>query len=274
MENSVANRTDSEYLSTLERGLRVMQSFSAQRSEMTITQVAVETELNPAVVRRCLNTLEQLGYIAKRDNLFSLTAEVLTFGTHYVESAHLETAVRPHLQRVRDVMGDSSSMALLSRGEVLYLVHVSTDRRLQIDASVGTRFPAYCTSMGKVLLTGLSLAEIDRYCQRVGFIQITGNTITDSSALKDVLRQVSERGYATALDELDYGIVSVALPITDEVGRVIAAINCSTSTSRVSLDDMVATRLPVLREAAAAISLEIRSSRALARAMTISSIPE
>ena len=152
----MANRTDSEYLSTLERGLRVMRSFSAQRSEMTISQVAVETDLNPAVVRRCLNTLEQLGYIAKRDNLFSLTAEVLTFGTHYVESAHLETSVRPHLQRVRDVMGDSSSMALLSRGEVLYLVHVSTDRRVQIDASVGTRFPAYSTSMGKVPPSGLA----------------------------------------------------------------------------------------------------------------------
>jgi IclR family pca regulon transcriptional regulator len=274
MRVNVAKKTDSEYLSTLERGLRVMRSFSAARSEMTISQVAVQTNLNPAVVRRCLHTLEQLGYIAKRNNLFSLTAEVLTFGTHYVESAHLETSVRPHLQRVRDLVGDSSSMALLSRGEVLYLVHVSTDRRVQLDATVGTRFPAYNTSMGKVLLTSLSLAEIEHFCERVSFVKSTDKTITDPAILKDVLLQVSKNGYATALDELDYGIISVAVPITDELGRVIAAINCSTSTSRVSLDDMMASRLPILREAAAAIGAEIRSSPALARAMTISSILE
>lgn len=270
----MTKKTDSEYLSTLERGLRVMRSFSGNRSEMTISQVAAETDLNPAVVRRCLHTLEQLGYIAKRDNLFSLTAEVLTFGTHYVESAHLESTVRPHLQRVRDLVGDSSSMALLSRGEVLYLVHVSTDRRVQLDASVGTRFPAYNTSMGKVLLTSLSLAEINRYCDRVEFVKTTNRTIHQPAQLKDVLREVSENGYATALDELDYGIVSVAVAITDELGRVIAAINCSTSTSRVSLDEMVATRLPILREAAAAISAEIRDSRALSRAITSSSLPD
>ena len=270
----MAEKSDSEYLNTLERGLRVMRSFSGTSPEMTISQVAAQTDLNPAVVRRCLHTLERPGYVARRENLFFLTAEVLEFGTHYVESAHLESAVRPHLQRVRDLTGDSSSLALLSRGEVLYLVHVSTERMVQLDAGVGTRFPAYNTSLGKVLLTGLSLSEIETYLQRVAMVKTTDKTVTSKSDFKDTLRLASENAYATSQDELDYGIVSVAVPITADNGQVVAAINCSTSTSRVSLDEMLSNRLPILREAAGAIGKEIRDSRALSRAMTVSSIPD
>lgn len=251
-------RKDSEYLSTLARGLSVLRAFTKERPEMTLSEVAVATELSPAVARRCLNTLVSLGYVGKKGKLFLLTPEVLGFASAYVESMNLEEVVRPYLQEVRDITGDSASMAVLSHFDILYLVHISTSRMIRLVAGFGTRFPAYPTSLGRVLLAYQPRARQDAYFRGVELTKMTDKTVTSKTRLRSILREVREAGYASIQDELDYGIVSVAVPVFSTDGEILAAINCSTATTRVKREDMVETRLPTLREAARKIEIELR----------------
>lgn len=258
---------DPEYLSTLERGLRVLRAFDEDHPEMTLTEVAVQTSLSPAVARRCLNTLVALGYMGQYGRKFLLRPAVLTFGSAFLSSMQIEQIVVPPLQHMRDQTGDSASLVVLAGSDILYVAHVSTDRRFRLAASVGTRYPFHATSMGKAiaafqdttLLETLLADDLPRFTER---------TVTDRTALVDRLRLVRERGYDSALDELDYGIVSVAVPIFDRDRRAIAAINCSTSTTRISQDELVRTRLPLLRVAADEIELALKRWPALVHALT------
>jgi IclR family pca regulon transcriptional regulator len=254
---------DSEYLSTLERGLRVLRAFDATHPEMQLSEVAQITELSPAVARRCLNTLVQLGYVAQFGRKFLLRPEVLSFGTSYLSSMNIDQVVLPPLQRVRDDTGDSSSMAVLSGNDILYVAHVSTNRRIRLGATVGTRFPLHATSLGKVLLAFQDEALIAAYCERAELTRFTERTVTTRAALQQRLSSVRTTGYDSALDELDYGLVSVAVPVFDAEQRVVAAINCSTSTTRISQDELVRTRLPLLREAAVEIGRALQRWPAL-----------
>jgi IclR family pca regulon transcriptional regulator len=251
-------RQDSEYLSTLERGLSVLRAFNQSRPEMQLSEVATATGLNPAVARRCLNTLVQLGYVAQHGRRFLLRPEVLIFGSAFLASMNIEQVAGPHLQAVRDETGDSSSMAVLSGHDILYLAHVSTNRRIRLGASVGTRFPAYATSLGKVLLAYQDDATIGAYLAEAALERLTEHTITSAAELKKRLRQVRVQGYDSAQDELDYGIVSVAVPVFDNERQIAAAINCSTSTTRVSREELVETRLPLLQNAAREIEEALR----------------
>lgn len=241
---------ESEYLSTLERGLSVLRAFDKTRPEMQLSEVAVVTKLSPAVARRCLNTLEKLGYVARRGRKFLLRPEVLSFGWSYISSMNLESVALPYLQAVRDETGDSSSMAVLSGREVLYVAHVSTQRRIRLSANVGTRFPAHATSLGKVLLAYQSEETIEAFLSAEPMARFTEHTITSPDLMRKRLKTVRKNGYDSALDELDYGIVSVSVPVFDRERKIACAINCSTSTTRVDLSELVKTRLPLLHEAA------------------------
>lgn len=260
-------RRDSEYLSTLERGLSVLRAFNQSRPEMQLSEVAAATGLNPAVARRCLNTLVQLGYVAQHGRRFLLRPEVLVFGSAFLASMNIGEVAGPHLQAVRDETGDSSSMAVLSGHDILYLAHVSTNRRIRLGASVGTRFPAYATSLGKVLLAWQDEAAQGAYLAEAKLERLTEHTVTSAAALKKRLREVRAQGYDSAQDELDYGIVSVAVPVFDSDRRIAAAINCSTSTTRVSRDELVETRVPLLQNAAREIEDALRRWPFLTHAM-------
>jgi IclR family transcriptional regulator, pca regulon regulatory protein len=257
---------DPEYLSTLERGLRVLRAFDEDHSEMTLTEVAVQTGLSPAVARRCLITLVELDYVAQHGRKFLLRPAVLTFGSAFLSSMQIEQVVAPPLQHMRDQTGDSASLSVLSGRDILYVAHVSTDRRFRLATNVGTRYPFHATSMGKVLAgfadpglaDALMVGDLARFTER---------TIVETGALNERLRLVRERGYDSALDELDYGIVSVAVPIFDRDRRAIAAINCSTSTTRISQDELVRTRLPLLRAAADEIEASLKRWPALLHAL-------
>ncbi len=251
-------RKDGEFLSTLERGLSVLRAFTRERPAMTLSEVAAATHLSPAVARRCLHTLVELGYVGRDGKRFLLTPEVMGFASAFLESMNLEQAVRPHLQTVRDQTGDSSSMAVLSDDEILYLVHVSTNRMVRLGAGIGTRFPAYATSLGRVLLSALSDADLKRYLDTCELKPLTDRTVTSKRELEKIVKGVRKNGYAMIRDELDYGIVSVAVPVCYRGSGVVAAINCSTATSRIDPDEMVDSRLPFLHSAARAIELELQ----------------
>ncbi len=143
----MSDQRSSEYLSTLEKGLRVLKSFSRENPRMTLTEVARVTELSPAVARRCLITLCELGYVGKEDNLFLLRPSVLELSTPFIDSFNIDNIIRPSLLSLRDQTGDSASFAVLAGSDVLYVNHVSTHRAIRLQASSGTRFPALATSL-------------------------------------------------------------------------------------------------------------------------------
>ncbi len=260
---------DPEFLSTLERGLRVLKAFDEDHSEMTLSEVAAKTALSPAVARRCLNTLLELGYVGKHERKFLLRPKVLTIGSAFLSSMHVEHVCLPGLQNLRDQTGDSSSLSVLSGDEILYIAHVSTDRRFRLQTNVGTRYPFHATSMGKVLAAFLEHGKRADLLRGARLQRFTERTLTDPGALEERFRLVRERGYDSALDELDYGIVSVAIPIFDRQRRAIAAINCSTTTTRISQDELVRTRLPLLRQASAEIEAALRQFPSLTAALEV-----
>jgi IclR family transcriptional regulator, pca regulon regulatory protein len=257
--NTIKNpRDDGEYITSLARGLSVLRTFSKQRPEMTLSEVASACDLSPAVVRRCLNTLMHLGYIGKNGKLFLLRPEVMTIASAYLESMNLEEVVQPHLQKLRDEVGDSSSLSVLLDDEILYLIHVSTNRMIRLNAGVGTRFPIYATSMGRVLMAYQEKEIRENYLKRGKFVAYTDKTVTSAKKLRTIFNKVRKEGYVTVQDELDYGIVSISVPILNECNEVVAAINCSTSTARVTQENMVKTRLPKLINVAKNIEMELR----------------
>lgn len=254
---------DPEYLSTLERGLSVLRAFDEQHPEMRLSEVAVKTGLSPAVARRCLNTLVALGYIGQHGRNFLLRPEVLSFGSAFLASMNIEQACTPALQVLRDDTGDSASMSVLSGREILYIAHVSTNRHIRLGANVGTRFPVHATSMGAAIMAFRPEVEREAFLSNAPFERYTEKTLTDASTLRARLSQVRTQGVASALDELDYGIVSVAVPLFDAHRQVVAAINCSTTTSRISQEEMIKTRLPGLQKAAGEIEVALRRWPAL-----------
>ncbi|HEY2035628.1 MAG TPA: IclR family transcriptional regulator C-terminal domain-containing protein, partial [Steroidobacteraceae bacterium] len=249
---------DGEYLSTLERGLSVLRAFGRDHPQMTLSEVAELTQLSPAAARRCLNTLVKLGYVAKHHRFFLLRPEVMSFASAYLDSMSLGELVRPHLQAVRDETGDSSSLAVLSGYDILYLVHVSTNRMVRLAAGIGTRFPAHATSMGRAMLAFEADAVRTHYLGTGTFTAFTEHTVSSGAKLRRILDDVRKTGYAAVQDELDYGLVSLAVPILDERGRSMAAINCSTSTSRAAKAELIRTRLPLLQNAARFIEQSLR----------------
>jgi len=257
-DSDADTRSDSEYLSTLERGLSVLRAFGRDNPQMTLSEVAEVTDLSPAAARRCLNTLVKLGYVAKHRRHFLLRPEVISFASAYLDSMSLGEIVRPHLQAVRDETGDSSSLAVLSGFDILYLVHVSTNRMVRLAAGVGTRYPAFATSLGRALLAFEHEDVRNHYLDTGAFKPFTEHTVTGRAELRKMFHEVRKSGYAATQDELDYGLISIAVPILDASGRSLAAINCSTSTSRVSKEDLVRTRLPILQGAAQVIEQALR----------------
>ncbi len=268
-KTNLAKKTngDTEYLSTLDRGLSVLRAFGREHPQMTLSEVAAITELSPAAARRCLNTLVKLGYVAKHQRQFLLRPEVMSFASAYLDSMSLGELVRPHLQAVRDETGDSSSLAVLSGSDVLYLVHVSTNRMVRLAAGIGTRYPAYATSMGRAILAFETDDVRSGYLANGTFSAFTEHTVTSKTELKRIFGEVRKSGYAAIQDELDYGLISLAVPIVDDNGRSLAAINCSTSTSRVNRDELIRTRLPVLRNAARFIESALRRQPYLLRSV-------
>ncbi len=214
MTSEKESHPDSEYLSTLERGLSVLRAFGRENPQMTLSEVAEVTALSPAAARRCLNTLVKLGYVAKHRRHFLLRPEVMSFASAYLDSMSLGEIVRPHLQAVRDETGDSSSLAVLSGYDILYLVHVSTNRMVRLAAGIGTRFPAYATSLGRAMLAFEGDDVRNHYIDTAHFETFTEHTVTGRADLRRVLNENRKSGYAAVQDELDYGLVSLAVPDT------------------------------------------------------------
>jgi len=243
---------DPDFMTSLARGLTVIGAFTRQRRQLTIAQISQRTGIPRAAVRRCLHTLAKLGYVGSEDRrAFYLRPRILELGHAYMTSSPLASSSQPVLDRVSDVVCESCSMAILDGDEILYIARSSTrDRIMSIDLGLGSRLPAHCTSMGRVLLAGLPADELRAYLARVRLIAYTNRTVTSTAKLEQVIDGVRRNGYAIVDQELEIGLRSLAIPVRDHVGRSAAAINVGVQASRVPTSDLEARVLPELRAAA------------------------
>jgi IclR family pca regulon transcriptional regulator len=247
---AIDTATDPDFMQSLARGLEVLRLFEA-RDSLSMAEAASLTGLSRAVVRRCLHTLTVLGYVfADAERRFHPTPAMLALAQAYLAGNHLVKTAGPVLKRISDQMGESCSLGVRDGGEVVYVARAEVRRFISIDLQVGSRLPCYCTSMGRVLLAAMPDAELDAYLATAKLTPRTGRTIVDRQVLRGVLDQVRGQAYATIDEELEIGLRSLAVPVRNEAGQVVAALNLGTARER-SIDNLLSEALPVLRAAAA-----------------------
>ena len=256
---SAAAPRDGAFVQSLERGLLVIRALSSPEPQ-ALSEVARTTGLSRAAARRFLLTLEQLGYVRQTAGRFALTPRVLELGYAYLSSLSLPEVAQPHLERLAEQVQESSSVSVLDGDDVVYVARVPIRRIMSVSISVGTRFPAYATSMGRVLLAGLPDEQIAAALARADLRRLTARTTTSHKALREEIARVRRQGYAIVDEELETGLRSVAVPIDDAAGKVTAAVNLSVQASRTSVADLRRRLLPPLREAAAAIERDLGAS--------------
>jgi IclR family transcriptional regulator, pca regulon regulatory protein len=242
---------DPNFMSSLARGLAVIRGFVQEQRRMSIAQLSQKTGIPRAAVRRCLYTLARLGYVASDDGRhYALQPRMLGLGYAYLSSTPLVIAAQPYLDRVSDAVDESCSLAMLEGEDILYLARSVTSRIISITLNVGSRLPAYATSIGLVLLAALPEAELDRYLARVRINRYTDRTPASPAALRRVLDRVRLDGYAVADQMMEIGVVSVAVPVRDLSGKVVAGMNAITQTARSTSSELVAKSLAPLKGAA------------------------
>jgi IclR family pca regulon transcriptional regulator len=251
---------DRQFVQSLERGLSVIRALSAPEPQ-TLSEVARVAGLTRAAARRFLLTLQQLGYVHSSDGRFALTPQVLELGYAYLSSLTLPEVAQPHLERLVEQVHESSSVSVLDGGDVVYVARVPTRRIMTVAISVGTRFPAHVTSMGRVLLAGLEPPALDAVLARADLRPLTERTITSEDRLRKELDRVRKQGWALVDQELEAGLRSIAAPIHDRAGHVVAAVNVSSHASRTSLDEIRAGLLPPLLDTARAIERDLAAGR-------------
>jgi IclR family pca regulon transcriptional regulator len=250
---------NSDFVQSLDRGLAVIRAFGPDRDRLSLSEVARATGLTRAATRRFLLTLVQLGYVRNDGREFSLRPRVLELGYAYLSGLALPEIASPHLEELVAKVRESSSVSVLDGDYIVYVARVPTKRIMTVAISVGTRFPAYATSMGRVLLGAMSPEELDRYLTEADLTALTGRTVTSPGQLRDIVSEVSRQGYAIVDQELEEGLRAVAAPIHGAGGTVTAAINVSAHASRVSLAAMRTDLLPALQETARRIEADLRS---------------
>lgn len=246
-----------EFVQSLERGLSVIRAFSHDRPRLTLSEVARETGMTRAAARRFLITLESLGYVSSDGRLFALRPSVLQLGYAYLSSFSLSEIAQDHLENLADQLRESCSASVLDGQDIVYVARASTNRIMTVGLSVGARLPAYCTSMGRVLLAALDPVELEDYLGSVSLPARTHRTITDVATLRAELTRVRDQGWCLLDQELEDGVRSVAVPVHDASGRIVAAINTSAHVTRVTLDMLRNDFLPGLRECARQIDLDL-----------------
>jgi IclR family pca regulon transcriptional regulator len=252
----------SDFVQSLDRGLAVIRAFGPDRERLSLSEVARATGLTRAAARRFLLTLVSLGYVRSDGREFSLRPRVLELGYAYLSGLSLPDVAAPHMEELVARLHESSSISVLDGQHVVYVVRVPTKRIMTVAISVGTRFPAYATSMGRVLLAALPPAELDRYLEQADLTPLTARTVTDQTRLREILAGVAEQGYAVVDQELEEGLRAVAAPIRGAADVGAAAINVSAHASRISMAALHSEILPVLLETAKQIEADLRAQGA------------
>jgi IclR family transcriptional regulator, pca regulon regulatory protein len=241
--------TAGNIIQSLERGLAVMCVFSREHPSLTLSEAAELAGVTRATARRILLTLEHLGYVKCNGRRFTPTAKLLSIGYAYLSSLNLWEVAEPYMEELAEETGESCSAAILDGPEIVYVARVPSKRVMAIALSVGSRLPAHATSMGRVLLAHLPAEELDVYFRTSRREQLTARTTVDEAGLRELLDKARCRGWALVNQELEMGVRSIAAPIRDLRGNVLAAMNISTHAGRVSVEEMERDILPSLLRA-------------------------
>jgi len=260
-DNALFRGGDPDFMTSLARGLHVIRAFAGVDRRLTIADVSRATGLTRAVVRRCLYTLKELGYAGTDGRMYFLQPRILNLGYAYLSTAPVPIAAQPVLEEMSEILGEASSVAVLDDGAVVYVGRAATKRIMSVTLGVGSRLPAYCTALGRVLLAHLTEEQVNSELAKVDFIQHTKYTVTSRRRLEEILVGVRQEGFALNDQELEIGLRSIAVPVRNVVGTVVAAMNVSTQASRVSRRELLERCLPVLRSAAEKLSSQLPPPR-------------
>ena len=241
------------FVLSLARGLMVIEAFDTHKEGLSIADVSRQTGFSRAATRRLLLTLEMLDYVEAKGRTYRLKTPVLRLGFSYLSSASLPSIAQPVLESLTEILHESTSLSVLEGDEVVYLARSATKRVMSIGLSVGSRLPSYCTSMGRVMLAALSPEELSTYLDRIVLKALTPKTITDKALLMDVIGQVRSDGYALVDEELELGLRSIAVPVSDVNGHVVAGMNVGAHAGRASTAELIHRVLPVLRKGAVSL---------------------
>lgn len=243
-----------ELVQSLSRGLAIMRAFERMQPSLTLSQVARRTGLSRAVVRRFLHTLAHDGYVMTDGKYFRLTPKVLDLGFAYLSSLDIWQVAQPVMQEVVVATGESCSASVLDGTDIVYVARVAAGQIMQVGLSVGSRLPAFCSAMGRVLLGGLDANRLAALFANAELRRFTDRTVTDPHALQAIVAQVRAQGYALVDEELELGLRSLAVPIRRGSGELAAAMNISAHVSRRRVEEMLSCGLPVLQDAARRIA--------------------
>jgi IclR family transcriptional regulator, pca regulon regulatory protein len=244
----------SDFVTALQRGLDVLQTFSRAHPVLTLTQVAELTGLSRGTARRLLHTLVELGYVRQDGREFRLTARVLNIGYAYLSALDLVELSRGEMESLGQVTAESCSIAVLDGTDVVYVARAPSTRIMSTALGLGSRLPAHATSLGRVLLAGLRGPDLDAYLTTANLTSFTSHTVTDADALRGELARVRAQGWALVDQELEIGVRSIAAPLHNRTGCTVAAMNVSAPASRVTLDVLRRELLPRLLAAAGRIT--------------------
>jgi IclR family transcriptional regulator, pca regulon regulatory protein len=249
---------DPSFVGALARGLGVIRAMGSDRESQTLSEIARSTGLPRATVRRSLLTLQALGYVASDGRQFRLTPRILSLGYAYLASDPLSRILQPVLERVSEATRESCSASTLDGGEIVYVARAATRRIMAVGLAVGSRLPAFCTSMGRVLLAAEAPERARRILASEPRRRLTPRTVTDLEALAERLAEVRQRDFAVVDEELEIGLRAIAVPVRNARGRVVAAMNVSAQAGRLSAGSLVGDVLPVLRAAALDVGPSLR----------------
>ena len=243
-----------ETMGGLAKGLAVIRAFTREQAALSLSDVARNARMPAATARRCLLTLEECGYVIRSGRSFLLRPKVLELGAAYLESMNIEQLTRTQLEELAGKTGDSAALSVLDDIEIVYVARASVRTLLRLEAHVGSRFPAHATSMGRVLLAGVGTERLEHYLQSAPLEALTKHTVTDRARLCELIEDCRSAGYSVVEDELAYGVIALAVPVFDQQRRVVAALNTSSHSGRISRTRLLRERLAMLQQVSQQIS--------------------
>ncbi|MDG2166778.1 MAG: IclR family transcriptional regulator C-terminal domain-containing protein [Opitutales bacterium] len=240
---------DPNFMNSLARGIAVLSAFSDNSTGLKMTHLSDRTGLSRAVVRRCLYTLEQLGYVRKSTDGFHLEPKVISLSQTYFSASPLTTQAQEFLDRVKDATGESCSLAMLDEDEVVYVARSAAKKVIDLTLGIGSRLPTYCSSLGRVLLADYDDEDILSRLKDMDRVKRTKYTKTEINELLEVIRESRYSGYSLVNQELEIGLRSISVPVRNQNQRVIAAMTVGVQAMQTPQRTMETEILPILRSA-------------------------
>jgi IclR family transcriptional regulator, pca regulon regulatory protein len=253
-DDLAAFERDPNFVLSLARGLKVIETFEGHKQGQSVADVARETGLSRAAVRRLLMTLQALGYAESDGRVYSLKTRVLKLGFSYLSSASLPTLAQPILEQVTEQVHESSSLTVMDGDQIVYVARSTAKRVMSVGLSVGSRLPAYCTSMGRILLAAKPDPQLMNYLERVELKSMTAKTVIEKAKLADLIRKVRTDGFALVDEELELGLRSIAVAVKNRQNETVAAMNIGVHAVRITAKEMIDRLLPILLENARLLS--------------------